>query len=151
MEKEKVLKNYQSQDLHACVDLYVEIFTSEPFNYQWMEKEKIIRYFDDLLHTPKFRGFVYYEGETLLGACLGVRSDYFDTIQYEIKEIFVAQSLQRKSIGSQMLSAIEQRLQVEGIQLITLLCSIRTAAFDFYVKNAYTQNFHTIHFYKALQ
>ncbi|MEW5323804.1 hypothetical protein V2J23_17295 [Geobacillus thermoleovorans] len=45
-----------TDNLEQCIELYIKVFNSEPWNESWTyetAKERLT----DLLHTPKFTGF----------------------------------------------------------------------------------------------
>ncbi|MED3985791.1 hypothetical protein P4646_17275 [Peribacillus simplex] len=47
-----------SENLELCIELYMNVFNSEPWNERWTyetAKERL----SDLLHTPKFLGFFF--------------------------------------------------------------------------------------------
>ena len=145
-----MLQEFNAGHTDACVRLFYDVFTSGEWQMPWLTVENIRRYFDDLCRTPQFIGYVWMEADRLLGACLGIASDYFDAPQYEIKEIFVAPDCQGQGIGGRFLAEVEGGLRQKGIQVMTLFTSRGIPAYSFYVKRGYIQNEETVHFMKTL-
>jgi GNAT superfamily N-acetyltransferase len=126
------------KDLSIVIPLFVDAFVHPPWNYDWMTHEKAERYIRDLLQTPGFLGFVYVDAGRIAGVCLGCVNDYFQAVVYELKELAVAHTAQRKGIGSKMMAAIEGYLKAErGVEFVTLQTARHSPVYEFYLKNAY--------------
>ena len=145
-----MVQPYTPGDLNDCADLYCELFTAPVWDYHWLKKESIARYFSDLSITPGFCGYLWKEDQTMLGLCLGLITDYFGPAQYEIKEICIAQAYQRQGKGSAFLKEVEKRLLERGVSTITLFTLDKIPAYSFYVKNEYCHQYNTVHFMKQL-
>ena len=148
----KAVMPYCPDDRHACIDLYVDVFTHAPWQYDWITAAKVARYFADLERTPCFRGFVLREigQKSLLGFCFGLLTDYFNSTNYEIKEIAVARTRQRQGVGSRLLQETEAWLRQRGVSTLTLTTRRDIDAYAFYTKNDYTVSESAAIFYKAL-
>ena len=142
---------YAKDDKQACVDLFVDVFTHEPWRYAWMRADSITRYFADMARTPGFLGLVMKEDGILLGFCFGLMTDYFNGVNYEIKEIAVARACQRQGMGSRLLAQAEQWLQKKGVNTITLATRRDIGAYAFYMKNSYDVSEAALYLYKNLQ
>lgn len=138
-------------DLVKCLDIFYDVFTSPPWEYSWMDKNEMRRYFTDLYRTPGFVGYMYYDGGVLLGACMGCISDYFLHAQYDIKEIFIHTNAQNKGVGSKMLSEIEADLVKRKVICITLMTQRNIPAYHFYLKNEFISSDITVHMTKVLR
>ena len=134
-----------------CAELFTRVFSAAPFYYSWLTEEKARRYCRDLLKTPGFAGFLYRSEGKYIGACLGVINDYFSTVTYEIKEIFVDPKLQRKGTGSAMLVNLEKVLAARGVEAFTLYTQKGIPAYNFYVKHGYIHSSETAFFCKTLK
>lgn len=127
-------------NIYLAADLYYKVFSSPQWGFDWLDKEKVYRYFTDLLNTPRFVGYIYNSQEEPVGACLGTVSDYFNTVQYYIKELFIVPQLQNKGIGSIFLSEAEKELAELGVDNMTLFSAKSIPAYSFYHKNGYVDS-----------
>lgn len=145
-----MLRICEKEDLNPCVSLFCEVFTSKPWDYHWMTPESMLRYFTDLYMTPGFIGYMYYDNNRFMGACMGCVSDYFLHSQYEIKEIFVDIKEQHKGVGSAMIKEIETDLIQREIKCITLITQRNIPAYAFYKKHDFHESEQAVHFAKIL-
>ena len=56
--------------MEQCIELYINVFNSEPWNENWtyeVARERLT----DLLHTPRFLGFLLYDNGNLIGFIAG--------------------------------------------------------------------------------
>ncbi len=150
LSKINKLKDYSLENTNDYVNLFLNVFYDAPFFYTHLKRENILRYFNDLQKTPNFLGFAFYRGETLVGLCVGVLSDYFSGKTYEIKEIVVSSKLQGQGLGKQMLGQIEARLKQIDVNIITLFTSKQLDAFYFYEKNGFTSVSQTVFMSKGI-
>lgn len=124
-------------DLAAAADTFIDVFGNEPWNYNWIERDNIVRYFTDLYNTPGFSGFVLRKDQDITGFCFGISSDYFVAPYYEIKEIFIKRELQGSGFGGELLTLVEEQLKEQGIFTVTLATERNIAAYEFYLKHGY--------------
>jgi aminoglycoside 6'-N-acetyltransferase I len=128
---------YEEKYTEDCVNLFVDIFKNKPFNFAWVEEDKIKEYFMDIENTPKFRGYVVIDNNEVKGFCFGVINDYFEVKSYEIKEIAVKKNEQRKGYGSKIILYIEEELSKEGVKKIRLVTKDKSAGHSLYIKQGY--------------
>ena len=145
-----MIQEFSKDNLNLCAEMFFDVFTSPPWEYTWLSRENINRYFEDMLITPGFIGFLYYEGHTCLGVCLGGINDYFIAPQFEINEIFINRNRQKEGIGSKMLAEIETCLSDAGVHCVTLLTQKDMNAYQFYLKNGYSVSKKAVHMSKIL-
>ena len=133
-----MLKLLKQADLPAVTEIFYDAFTHPPWNYHWMTTEKAARYVRDLYRTPGSLSFMFIQDSKPAGFCLGRLDDYFEHIIYEIKEIAVSFTKQRKGLGSLILSAVESYVaKHHNTGFISLQTARHSPAYDFYIKNNY--------------
>lgn len=142
---------FTTEYLDIAADTFIDVFGNEPWNYNWITRDNIIRYFNDLYNTPCFRGFVLLEESGVMGFCLGVVSDYFIAPYYEIKEIFVGRQYQKLGYGRQLLLFAEQELAKQDVCAVTLFTENNIPAYDFYLRNGYAVSLHAVHLSKNIE
>ncbi|MDR3091815.1 MAG: GNAT family N-acetyltransferase [Clostridiales bacterium] len=136
-EKDFYVRTMKRDDLPRLRDIYMAVFTAPPWNFSWLSKENVDRYFSDMFSSPPFAGFVCVCKNAAIGGCFGDISDYFAHSQYYIKEVFVDSRIQRNGVGSLFLRLAERRLKTIGVVSVTLFTSKTIPAYDFYLKNGY--------------
>ncbi|MFA1822924.1 GNAT family N-acetyltransferase [Virgibacillus oceani] len=122
-----------------CVELYINVFNSEPWNETWTyvtAEERLI----DLLHTPKFLGFSLYDNGNLIGFIAGNSKKSYGGLTYYLAELCINNQIQGKGHGSKLLLCLEDELKKRGIQSLYLLTSNGGLAESFYLKNGYSIN-----------
>ena len=146
-----MLIDYSMAFFDRCADIYFNMFTGPEWRFDWLTAENVRRYFKDMAAAPRFKGYIYLNGNEAIGACFGDISDYFSTAQYYIKEIFVEQTIQRQGVGSRFLAEIEADLKKSGVDNVILSTSRNIGAYGFYKKNGYVENNETAFFVKFLR
>jgi aminoglycoside 6'-N-acetyltransferase I len=137
-------------DINRLAEIYFEIFRSKEWRYDWLKMDNTVRYLTDLYNTPRSCPFAFIQDGALLGGCFGDISDYFSSVQYYIKEIFIEHSLQNKGAGSGFLADVEADLKKRGVQNITLYTTKKIPAYGFYHKNGYTDGTDSVFMLKLL-
>ena len=145
-----MITEYEPAHFDGCVELFCELFKKPPFEYNWLTEELASEYLMDMINTPKSRVFVYKSGGDIIGVCFGACYYCGPYPSYEIKEIFVSSESQRRGVGTLMLSGIERKLKKSGIALIRLATLSTIPAYDFYIKNGYSENPNSVIFSKVI-
>ena len=128
-----------SENLEACIDLYIKVFNSTPWKESWdfpTAKERL----SDLLHTPKFLGFLLYDNDTAIGFIAGNSKRTYSGTTFYLAELCINNQIQGKGYGSKLLQHLEKNLKEKEVQSIYLLTSNEGSARNFYLKNNYTIN-----------
>jgi aminoglycoside 6'-N-acetyltransferase I len=140
----------QIEDINRLSEIYREIFISEEWGYNWLTHEKTVTYLTDMFNAPKFVGYVLIIGGELVGGCFGDVGDYYKSVQYYIKELFIELALQKKGTGSWFLAEVEVELKKLDIDNITLNTSRNIPAYKFYHRNGYMDSPESVFMVKFL-
>lgn len=125
--------------MEQCIQLYVNVFNSEPWNEKWtyeVARERLT----DLFHTPKFLGFLLYDNGKLIGFIAGNSKKTYKGLTFYLAELCINNQIQGKGYGSKLLLYLEDELKKRHIQSLYLLTSNGGLAEAFYLKNDYTLN-----------
>ncbi|WP_429747994.1 GNAT family N-acetyltransferase [Bacillus salipaludis] len=125
--------------MEQCIELYINVFNGEPWNENWtyqVAKERLT----DLLHTPKFLGFLLYYNGDLIGFIAGNSKKTYTGLTFYLAELCINNQIQGKGYGSKLLLYLEDELNKRGIQSLYLLTANGGIAEAFYLKNDYTLN-----------
>ena len=126
-------------NLEQCIDLYIAVFNSEPWNESWTygnAKERL----SDLLNTPKFFGLQLYCQNELIGFIAGNSKKSYQGLTYYLAELCVRSEIQGKGYGSRLLHLLENELLKRNIKSLYLLTANKGAAKYFYKTNNYQVN-----------
>jgi ribosomal protein S18 acetylase RimI-like enzyme len=131
------VRAFRDGDLDRCVELFVKVFSQEPWEDQWPSAERAQAYLSDIMGTPGFRGYVACEGRQILGMCFGHKVRWWSGDEYYLDELCVDSAVQRNGIGTQLVEYAKERLLKEGVQFIVLLTEKDTVASQFYAKQGF--------------
>lgn len=127
------------ETVEQCIELYISVFNSDPWNETWTytsAKERLT----DLLDTPKFLGFLLYEKDNLIGFIAGNSKKSYAGLTFYLAELCINNRIQGKGYGTKLLLSLEEELQKRDIQNLYLLTANGGAAETFYLKNGYETN-----------
>ncbi|SOC15476.1 acetyltransferase (GNAT) family protein [Ureibacillus xyleni] len=130
---------FTGESLEQCIELYMNVFNSDPWNETWTyqsAKERLT----DLVNTPKFLGFLLFDTENLIGLIAGNSKRTYSGLTFYLAELCVKHTTQGKGYGSKLLHYLEDQLKQRNIQSIYLLTEPRGLAEAFYLKNEYRIN-----------
>lgn len=125
--------------MEHCIELYINVFNSEPWNETWTyqtAKERLT----DLLHTPKFFGFLLYDNSNLIGFIAGNSKRSYTGLTFYLAELCINNKIQGKGYGSKLLLYLEAELKKRRIQSLYLLTENGGLAESFYLKHDYAIN-----------
>ena len=126
-------------NLEQCMELYISVFNSEPWNETWTHQSAKER-LTDLLQTPKFLGFLLYEKGDLIGFIAGNSKKSYAGLTFYLAELCINNQIQGKGYGTKLLLSLENELKKRDIQSLYLLTANGGAAQAFYLKNGYEIN-----------
>ncbi len=118
-------------DLPEVTALYCEVFNAPPWNDAWTADTASAR-LHDTLTTPGSVGLLGRQDGRLVGCILGYQEQWFDGVQFYLKEMFVHPTFQRRGIGTRMLQELKGTLGDRGVRKIYLLTERDGAAAGFY-------------------
>lgn len=131
------IKKIETQDvLSACAKILMDTYNATPWNDAWTA-EKALEKLECFYHSPKFIGLLAYEGNELIGACIGNIEPYYTGDYFYLKEMFVTPSCQKKGIGLKMMETLKQHLASLEINQIILFTSKDYFPFNFYQKGGF--------------
>ena len=134
------IKKFAVMDIDACVKVYKDVFSSDPWNDDWMSIDQVRNYFDELIKNPIFDGFVAYENSKLVAACFGHKRSWWTGNDFFIDELFVANQMQGKGIGTKLLEYVECNQAMDNCNRLILLTNRNLPAEEFYLKKGFKTN-----------
>lgn len=151
---------FVKEDITVCTALFTEVFNREPWNDRWTEK-LATEYFEDVLNTPGFEGFVVEKdsesesanqnGEpAIVGFVIGTRKKWWSGDIYYLYEMCVDESYQGEGIGSKLMDDAKAALLEKGFSSIVLLTERTFPAAYFYQKQGFIESPETRFYFCSL-
>ena len=125
-----------SNDINECAELYVTVFSSEPWNEpinQIMAMQRLLF----LLSTPNAISKKYIIENKIIGYWIGYIEPLSDFNVLFIKEVLVHPSMQGKGIGKKLMDSAEKYALEKKCKTISLHTGRNTNAYFFYGKIGY--------------
>ncbi|UOQ43735.1 GNAT family N-acetyltransferase [Halobacillus salinarum] len=144
-----VIRSLSRHEIEDCIDLYIKVFNSKPWNEEWsydIARERLT----DMYNTPKFLGLTLYQGSELVGFIGGNKKRKPQEIVFYIAELCIKNDIQGKGLGSMLLEFLEEQLSEDKVSSIYLLTSNDGLAERFYIKKNYEMNENRIVMRKTL-
>ena len=131
-------------------ELFVSVFSAEPWNDDWSNENQLDLYIHDLISQNNSLTFGLYEGTELIGISMGHIKHWYTGTEYYIDELCVSTSQQGKGVGTLFVSEIEKACKELGLTHIFLLTEKNVPAFTFYKKQQFYELKHSVAFAKEL-
>ncbi|HFI0695617.1 TPA: GNAT family N-acetyltransferase [Streptococcus suis] len=128
------LKELYSSDMEMVKQLFLSVFSHEPWNDDWSDEEQLNRYLGDLLSHPRALCFGLVDQGKLIALSLGHIRYWYEGTEYRIEELCISRDYQRRGIGQDFLKIIEEQLIERKIVHILLQTERNLPAFSFYKK-----------------
>jgi len=133
------IRPFEINDLPASADIFIEVFNSEPWNDRWTI-QLATEYFQDVIATPGFYGFVFEKESVIVGFVLGTRKKWWSGDIYYLYEMCVNSTFQGIGIGSQIMAETKKSLINKGFSSIVLLTERTFPSARFYEKHGFLES-----------
>ncbi|MEC1638702.1 GNAT family N-acetyltransferase [Schinkia azotoformans] len=158
------IRLFVKEDISACTTLFIEVFNREPWNDCWTG-QLATEYFEDVLHTPGFEGFVmevdsgsdsdsdsYNQSgkPAIVGFVIGTRKKWWSGDIYYLYEMCMDESYQGEGIGSKLMEDAKSALVSKGFSSIVLLTERTFPAAHFYQKHGFIESPETRFYFCSL-
>ncbi|WP_105096391.1 GNAT family N-acetyltransferase [Streptococcus suis] len=128
------LKELAVADMEMVKELFLSVFSQEPWNDDWSDEEQLDCYIGDLLAHPRALCFGLFDQGKLLGLSLGYIRFWYEGTEYRIEELCISRHYQGRGIGQDFLKRIEKLLADRKIVHILLQTERNLPAYSFYKK-----------------
>lgn len=128
------LKELCFSDMEMVKELFLSVFSQEPWNDDWSEEEQLDCYIGDLLGHPRALCFGLFDQGKLLGLSLGYIRYWYEGTEYRIEEFCMSRDYQGQGHGASFLADIEKLLADRKIVHIILQTERNLPAYSFYKK-----------------
>jgi aminoglycoside 6'-N-acetyltransferase I len=134
------IRKFTLEDLDKCVELFQKVFSDYPWYDDWVSLDQTRTYLNELIKNPAFEGFVAFEGNEIVGVCLGHHRSWWAGDEFFVDEFYVENERQGNGIGSKLLNFVTNILAEDGYTRLTLLTNKDIPAEAFYLKNGFYNN-----------
>lgn len=142
------LQKYEDSMFQACINLFEDTFTKEPWNDVYTDPLQVTRYFSRCLESNQSLVYVLMDDERMVGLSIGFKKPWINGVEYYIDEFCIAYDRQGEGLGTVFLEAIREANKKEGLELIILATDRGYPSEAFYRKNGFTELTENIVFYK---
>ena len=141
-------KNRKEELLFRCIgldeieqikELFLNVFTAEPWNDDWSDVKQLDLYLKDLVGQNSSLAFGLFEDGCLIGLSMGCIRHWYTGTEYYIDELCIRKDLQGRGLGARFLHKIEDSIRDMGLSQIFLQTEASVPAYDFYRKNGYQE------------
>ena len=145
------LKRLSINDKEAIKEVFVGVFTKEPWYDDWSDKEQLDMYICDLVGQGYSLAYGLYDDEgELIGISLGYIKHWYSGTEYIINELCVKTERQGAGAGTFFIHAIEKAIKELGLKQIFLLTESNVPAYEFYKKNGFVRSEYNVAFSKQV-
>ena len=130
-------KKLDESAISIIKELFVSVFSNEPWNDDWSDENQLHLYIQDLVGQSNSLTFGLFEETELIGISMGHIKHWYTGTEYFVDELCIATTKQGKGIGTIFLNMIEKACRELELTHIFLLTGDNVPAFEFYKKNGF--------------
>lgn len=134
----------------AVRELFVSVFTKEPWNDDWSDEKQLQLYLHDLTGQENSLTFGLYEGAELIGVSMGHIRHWYSGTEYCIDELCIHTAKQGKGVGTLFMQEIEKACRELGYTCIFLMTESNVPAYEFYKRQGFYESGTNVLFAKKL-
>ena len=142
------LKRLSIADKKIITDVFVSVFTKEPWNDDWSDKNQLDMYINDLVGQGYSLTYGLFDEDELIGIAMGYVKHWYSGTEYIINELCIKTERQGSGAGSFFIKEIEKAIKELGIKQIFLLTDTNVPAYHFYKKNGFVEETTNVAFTK---
>lgn len=132
-------KKIGTRETAAVKALFTDVFTAEPWNDDWSDRQQLDLYLQDLMGQSNSLTYGLFEGPALVAVSMGRVKHWYSGTEYCIDEFCVRGDKQGQGVGTCFLEAIEQDIRTQGMTHLFLLTENDVPAYGFYRKNGFSE------------
>ena len=130
-------KRIGMNEIELIKELYISVFTIEPWNDDWSDRKQLDLYLSDLVGQSNSLTYGLFENEQLIGVSMGRIRHWYSGTEYYIDELCIKTDKQGSGIGTIFIKEIEKAIKEIGMTHIFLQTDNDVPAYAFYKKNGF--------------
>lgn len=131
------IEKMMSEHIEECVDLFIDVFTREPWNDVYDSREQVVQFFENHIANNYFVGYIMKNADEVIAMSLGSKKPWIKGKEYYIDQFCVKADYQRHGIGGRFLELIEKNIHANGMNAIILNTEKGFPSEKFYLKNGF--------------
>ena len=131
------IEKMMSEHIEECVDLFIDVFTREPWNDVYDSREQVVQFFENHIANNYFVGYIMKNADEVIATSLGSKKPWIKGMEYYIDQFCVKADYQRHGIGGRFLELIEKNIHANGMNAIILNTEKGFPSEKFYLKNGF--------------
>ena len=131
------IEKMMSEHIEECVDLFIDVFTREPWNDVYDSREQVVQFFENHIANNYFVGYIMKNADEVIAMSLGSKKPWIKGMEYYIDQFCVKADYQRHGIGGRFLELIEKNIHANGMNTIILNTEKGFPSEKFYLKNGF--------------
>ncbi len=131
------IEKMMSEHIEECVDLFIDVFTREPWNDVYDSREQVVQFFENHIANNYFVGYIMKNADEVIAMSLGSKKPWIKGMEYYIDQFCVKADYQRHGIGGRFLELIEKNIHANGMNAIILNTEKGFPSEKFYLKNGF--------------
>lgn len=132
-----MIKRLNMDYFEEIKQLFVSVFTKEPWNDDWSDEAQLNAYMTGLIENNNSLVLGFYDEEKLIGLAMGRIKHWYTGTEFYIDELCIKTEEQGKGLGTRFIKEMEQYLLSIGIVQMFLLTERTAPAYEFYKKNGF--------------
>ena len=133
------IKRLSIKEKEAITNVFLGVFTKEPWNDDWSDTNQLDMYINDLVGQSYSLTYGLFDDAELIGIALGYVKHWYSGTEYIINEFCIKTDRQGAGAGSFFIAEIEKAIKEMGIRQIFLLTDSNVPAYQFYKKNGFSE------------
>ena len=133
------VKKLSIENKEIITDVFISVFTKEPWNDDWSDTNQLDMYINDLVGQGYSLTYGLFDDAELIGIALGYVKHWYSGTEYIINEFCIKTDRQGAGAGSFFIAEIEKAIKELGIKQIFLLTDSNVPAYNFYKKNGFVE------------
>ena len=134
-----MIKKLSVEHVEQIKNFFVAIFSKEPWNDDWSDKNQLHAYILDLIGQSNSLTLGYFSDNQMIGLAMGRIKHWYSGTEYCIDEFCIARDLQGQGHGSTFIRELEVYCKEIGLVQFFLLTDQNVPAYEFYKKNNFYQ------------
>lgn len=150
-EEKYVFKKINMNEIEMVKNLFVNVFSAEPWNDDWSDQEQLDLYLFDLVGQSNSLTYGLFENDKLIGVSMGHIKHWYTGTEYCIDELCINADKQGNGTGTYFLNEIEKGIKEMGLKQIFLQTENNVPAYEFYQKRGFYELKDHVSFTKQIE